>query len=111
MCDLVVEEEPGLFWIVPDQYKTQKMCDLAVEEDLGLIEYVLDWFVRQQQIDIWHQHDGDDDNDNGLIEWYEGYEKRKVQKAKIKEELIPIVWNPDRVMDWCMSEDEKRRWK
>ena len=25
-----------------------------------------------------------------------------------KEELMPIAWNPDRVMDRCRSEDEKR---
>ena len=24
---------------------------------------------------------------------------------------MPITWHPDRVMDWCMSEDEKRWWK
>ena len=28
--------------------------------------------------------------------------------AKIKEELLPIAWHPNRVMDWCMSEDEKK---
>ena len=26
---------------------------------------------------------------------------------KIKDELLPVAWNPDRVMNWCMSEDEK----
>ena len=44
------------------------MCDLAVEEDLGLLEYFPHWFVTQQQIDIWHQDGGDDDNDNRIIE-------------------------------------------
>ena len=38
-----------------------------------------------------------------------GKKKRRAQTAKIKEELLPIAWHPDRVMDWCMSEDEKRR--
>ena len=28
-----------------------------------------------------------------------------------KEELMPIAWHPGRVMDWCMTEDEKERWK
>ena len=37
--------------------------------------------------------------------------KKKAQKTSIKEELIPIAWHPDRVMDWCMSEDEKGMWK
>ena len=55
----------------------------------------------------WH----DDDyycNDNNLVTWYDGYRKRKAQKQKIKEDLLPITWHPDRVMDWCMSEDEKK---
>ena len=43
-----------------------------------------------------------------MIEWYDGYKKRKAQKARIKDELIRIAWHPDRVIDWCMSEDEKR---
>ena len=36
--------------------------------------------------------------------------KQKAQKASIKEELLSIAWHPDRVMDCCMSEDEKRQW-
>ena len=34
--------------------------------------------------------------------------KGKAQKAKIKEELLPIAWHPDRVMDWCVPEYEKK---
>ena len=62
---------------------------------------------------MWYEDfdDDDDDDDDEIIEWYEGYQKRKAQKAQIKEELIFIPWQPDRVMDWCMSEDEKRCWK
>ena len=33
---------------------------------------------------------------------------RKAQKAKIKEELLPIAWHPLRWWDWCVPEDEKR---
>ena len=75
-----------------------------------MLKYVLDWSVTHQQLDIWFDDD-DYCNDAEIIEWYEGYQKRKVQKAKIKEELLPITWHPNHVMDWCMSEDEKRRWK
>ena len=46
-----------------------------------------------------------------MIKWYHEYQKRKAQKAKIKDDLVPIAWYPDRVMDWCMSEDEKSWWK
>ena len=83
------------------------MCIRAVEGDLGLLEYVPDWFVTQQQIKRWHDgyywHD-----DDKLIKWYESYKKRKAQKASIKEKLLTIAWHPDRVMDWYMSEDNKR---
>ena len=49
----------------------------------------------------------DDDYDE-LIEWYEAYQKRKAQKALIKEELIPIAWHPSRWWNWCIPEDEKK---
>ena len=110
MCDKTVEEGLGLLWPFPDQYMTQEMGDKAVEEDLCLLEYVPDWFVRQEQIDLWHDEHDYYDNDV-LIEWYEDYQKRKAQKVSIKEELMPIAWHPSRAMGWCMSEDDKRRWK
>ena len=43
-----------------------------------------------------------------LIEWYQGHQKRKAHKSKIKEEVLPIAWHPDCVMDWCMSEDKEK---
>ena len=89
-----------------------------------------DWFVKQQHIEVWGDDVAycDDDKLIGwqedyqkligweedyqkLIGWHEDYQKRKTQKTQIKKELIPIAWNPDRVMDWCMAEDEKRSWK
>ena len=86
------------------------MCEKAVKKYLWLLKNVPDWFVTHQQIKIWHGDDGYC-NDDDIIEWYEGYQKRKAQKAKINEELLPIAWHPNRVINWCMSEDEKRRWK
>ena len=89
----VVEEDPWQLKDVPDQYKTQEMCDKAARDYLFSLQFVPDWFVTQQQIDIWY----DDDyvqNDNGMIKQYEDYQKRKVQKAKIKDELMPIAWHP-----------------
>ena len=44
-----------------------------------------------------------------LLSGTDGYKKRKVQKAKIKKELIPIASYPSRWWDWCVSEDEKKR--
>ena len=53
-----------------------------------------------QQVEPWH-------NDE-LIDWYNGHKKRKAQKAKIKDDLIPIAWHPSRWQDWCMSWDENK---
>ena len=36
------------------------------------------------------------------------WNKRKPQKAKIKEELLPIAWHPSRWWDWCIPEDKKK---
>ena len=81
------------------------MCDSLVRDDPFSLQFVPDWFVTQQQVKLWHDDD-DYYDDNEIIDWYDGYQKQKAQKAKIKEELLPIAWHPDRVMDWCMSEDE-----
>ena len=35
-------------------------------------------------------------------------EKRKALKKELGEELMPIVWHPNRWLDWCMLEDEKK---
>ena len=90
ICNEAVRNNPWALWHVPDQYNTQEMCDNVVGEVTVLLEYVPDWFVKQQQIDLW---DNDDDyyDDDKLIEWYEGHQKLKTQKAKIKKELLPIA--------------------
>ena len=77
------------------------MCEKAVEVDPWLLIYVPDWFITQQQLKIWHDDKQiwHDDDNNEFIKWYEDYEKRKAQKAKIKEELLPIAWHPDCAMD------------
>ena len=110
MCDKAIQIDPFTLRHVPDNLKTQELCIRGVEAGPGLLEFVPDWFVTQQQIKISRDDDeycGDDE----LIEWYNGYQKRKAQKAKTKEELLPITWYPDHVMEWYMSEDEKRLWK
>ena len=77
------------------------MCEKAVEVGPWLLIYVPDWFITQQQLKLWHDDKQiwHDDDNNEFIKWYEDYEKRKAQKAKIKEELLPIAWHPDRAMD------------
>ena len=74
------------------------------------LNYVPDWFVTDEQLKIWR----DDDkycNAYGLIKWYGGYQKRKTQKAKIKEELMPNACHLSRWWGWCVPEDEKQRTK
>ena len=86
------------------------MCDKALRDYLFSLQLVPNWFVTQQQKDIWY----DDDyfyNHHEVIQWYDGYEKRKAQKAQIKKEPLPITWHPSRWWDWCVPEEEKRRRK
>ena len=109
MCIEALEVDPWQLHDVPDYFKTKEMCDQAVKHDSYSLRFLPDWFVTQEQIEIWH-NDTYYYNDDELIEWYDAYKKRKAQKAKIKE-LLPIAWHPYRVMDWYMSEDEKRWWK
>ena len=103
MCDAAACMEPYFLASVPNRFKTQKMCDKAVREERSSLQFVPDWYVTQQQTKIWHDH--------RLIKWYRGYKKRKAQKAKIKEELLPIAWHPSRWWDWCVPEVEKKRRK
>ena len=109
LCIKALAIDPWQLNDIPDYLKKQKMCDKAVKNDPSSLRFVSDWFVTQQQVDVWY----DDDywyHDDEIIGWYNGYQKRKTQKAKIKEELLPVAWDPLRVMN-CMLEDEKRQWQ
>ena len=75
---------------VPNQHKTRQMCNRAVSRhNVYLLQNVPDWFegVIQQKTKIWY-NTGSFYGDS-LIEWHEGYKRRKTQKAKIKKELLP----------------------
>ena len=63
-------------------------------------------YETQQQIKLWHDNDDYHDH-NCFIKWYDCYKKRKDQKARIKEKLMPIAWHPARWLDGCMPRDEK----
>ena len=71
--------------------------------------HVPDQFFTRKWVYMWY--DGieycDDDEDNSF-KWYHDYQKRKAQKASIKEKLLPIAWHSSRWWDWCVSEDEKK---
>ena len=108
MCDAAVIQDSCGLEFVADHLKTQEMCDKAVMEDPSFLEYVSDWFVTQLQIGRWHDGNEYYDYDEITDEWYAGYQKRKAQKAQIKEELLPTAWHPSRWRDWWVSEDEKK---
>ena len=106
--------EPHFLPFVPDRFKTQEMCDKAVCKYPWLLEFAPDWFVPEW-VDMWFDdyYDDDcghwnDDDEDKFFKWFDGYKKRKAQKASIKEGLLPITWHPSRYWDWCMSEDEKK---
>ena len=64
--------------------------------------------MSERQVKIWND-DYDYNNDNELINWCDGYKKRKAQKAKIKEELMPTAWHPSRWQNWYFPEDETKQ--
>ena len=41
----------------------------------------------------------------------EEWNKRKAQKAKIKEALLPIAWHPSRWWDWLFPKTKKKKQK
>ena len=86
------------------------MCDEAVIDDSSSLQYVCDWFVTSDWVHMWYIDSEycDYDDEVNFFEWYNSYKKRKVQKASIKEEHLPITWHPSRYWDWCMSEEEKK---
>ena len=63
--------------------------------------------MTQQQLKIWDDYD-DYCNDDEVIEWYKGYEKRKARKVQIEKELMPITWHPSH---WWVGTSLKTREK
>ena len=99
MCEKAVKDGPWHLKHVPDHLKMQGMCNKAVDRHLYLLQNVPDWFVTQQ-VKPWY-------NDK-LIEWYNDCKKQKAQKVQIKKELMWVAWYPSRWCDWCVPEAEKR---
>uniref|UniRef100_UPI001C0712A8 hypothetical protein n=1 Tax=Acinetobacter baumannii TaxID=470 RepID=UPI001C0712A8 len=43
-------------------------------------------------------------------ELFKYHHKRKFY-GKIRDEILPIAWHPDRYWNWCLDEEEKERAK
>ena len=129
MCDKAVDEYPYNLGYVPDRFKTQEMCSdkfhfsdevddipdrLKTQEMCSdkfhfsdEVDDIPDWFITLEMIEIFSRPccAGCDFE---FDDWFNGYKERKAQKAQIRDELMPIAWHPDRVIDWCFDEDEKK---
>ena len=74
-----------------------------MRDDSSSLQYGPDWFVTRKGVVMWYDEseycdddDDDDDDEDNFFKWYDGYKKRKAQKASRKEELLSITWHPSR---------------
>ena len=95
MCERAVENESYNLKFVPDHFKTHEMCEKAVKGDPYSLQHVPDWFATRELVTMCYDNIEYQDDDV----WYDGYKKRKIQKASIKEDLAPIAWHPSRWWD------------
>ena len=109
LCERAIEEDPYTLTLVPDHFKMKEMCDKEVSKDTYALKFVPVWFMMQELIKIWHDDNDYCDDDDELIEQYEGNQKRKTQKAQTEKELMPIAWHPSRWWNWCVPEDEQKQ--
>ena len=85
MCNDVVFIIPYLLKFVPDYFKSRKMCEMVVRRKPRSLEYVPDWFVTQVEIRILHDDYDYCDDDDDIIEWYNGYQNIRPKKHKYKK--------------------------
>ena len=90
MCDDAVHKDAWLLEFVLDHFKAQKMCERAVKEDRDSLIQM--WYIDYSHVTAPEPRGYDD----RAIKWYQGYKKRKAQKANIKDELMSISWHPSR---------------
>ena len=103
MCVKAFNVNPYNFEYIPDRLKTQEMCsDVYDNCSCPITDDIPDWFITPEMIE---NSDGCCDS---CDDKFHGYKERKAQKAQIKDELTPIAWHPDRVINWCFDEEEKK---
>ena len=61
----------------------------------------------------WNDYDDEDNFD--LDHYFENHKtfaadifKKQMRHYQLKKDLLPVAWHPDRVIDWCFDEDEKK---
>ena len=96
MCNKAFEEDPYALLAIPNRFKTQEVCDRAFEEGRYMLQFVPDYFITEEMYREFP---------DSIVD---AYKKPKEQKALIREGILPIAWHPDRVINWCFDEDEKR---
>ena len=126
-CIKAVKKEAETLEHIPDHFKAWEIYIKAVEKEAESLEHVPEHFKTQEMCKSWSVYPGIPSwlvrysrTDEIMVRWqlwwwgpwvFEGYQKRKVQKAKIKEELLAIAWHPSRYWDWCIPKDEKKNRK
>ena len=99
----------SLLRCVPDHFKTQEMCDKAIMKDGSILRFVPDNFIKdfmfQRFLIKGRNTPYGVEVVNNIIE---RLRLRKFFYVEIRDELLAIAWHPDRVLDWCFDEDEKK---
>ena len=120
MCESVIEEHTYIFLMTFQTNLRRRICaKRAVETRPTLFfEDVPDYFVTPKILEFCKNATAEKEKEEEdyqdrvqklkIMICIVEYMNRKGKKAKIKEELLPIAWHPDRVIDWCFSEDEKQ---
>ena len=104
MCESVIGKNIYFFNSIPDKFKTKEMCERAVETAPRIFfEDVPDYFVTPKILELCKNAIAEDKQKDyqdayqtfKMMACIEEYKDCKYQKARIKEELLPIAWHPD----------------
>lgn len=87
------------------------MCNKALREDPSSLVCVPAWFVTQRQIKVLHDDYDDDDGANDIIEWHDGYQKCRVQKAPIEKDKFPLLGIHQVGGIGALIKTSKKNWK
>ena len=69
------------------------LASVTVRDDPSSLRYVPGWFVAREWVCMWYDDSDYYADEDNFFKWYDGYKKRKAQKASIKEELLQNKWS------------------